>query len=103
MPPPERPKPRGRPRGFNDKTEQNTIKSLDRALVVLDELAEMESATLTALAQRLGESPATIYRVLITFQNRGIVEINDGAQTWHIGPKAFLIGSTFLRLSLIHI
>jgi len=63
---PER-RQRGRPRAFNEKTEQNTIKSLDRALVVLSELAQMESASLTRLAKRLDESPATVYRVLSTF------------------------------------
>lgn len=93
---PER-RQRGRPRAFNEKTEQNTIKSLDRALVVLSELARMESASLTRLSKRLDESPATVYRVLSTLALHGMVESVDDAQTWHIGPKAFLIGSVFLR------
>ncbi len=93
----DQPKPRGRPRGFHDKTEQNTIKSLDRAVVVLQELARIETAKLTTLARRLDESPATIYRILITFQTRGIVELDPAEQSWHIGPGAFLIGSSFLR------
>ena len=93
---PER-RPRGRPRAFNEKTEQNTIKSLDRALLVLSELAHMESASLSELAQTMGESPATIYRVLTTLSLHGIVESEAGTQTWHIGPNAFLIGSVFLR------
>lgn len=88
---------RGRPRAFSEKTEQNTIKSLDRALVVLNELARLESATLSGLAQGLGESPATIYRVLTTLSLHGIVESDDTTQKWHIGPGAFLIGSVFLR------
>lgn len=93
---PER-RQRGRPRAFHEKTEQNTIKSLDRALVVLAELAQMESASLSRLSKRLGESPATVYRVLSTLALHGMVESVDDAQTWHIGPKAFLIGSVFLR------
>lgn len=88
---------RGRPRAFNEKTEQNTIKSLDRALVVLNELARMESAQLSVLAQSLGESPATVYRVLTTLSLHGMVESVGDTQTWHIGPNAFLIGSAFLR------
>lgn len=95
-PTPER-RQRGRPRAFNEKTEQNTIKSLDRALVVLSELAKMESASLSRLSKRLGESPATVYRVLTTLALHGMVESVDDAQTWHIGPQAFLIGSVFLR------
>jgi len=90
-------RPRGRPKAFNDATPQNTIKSLDRALHVLSQLARLENATLTGLAQELDESPATVYRVLTTFQGHGIVEIDEAAQTWHVGPNAFLIGSGFLR------
>ncbi|MFD2740556.1 HTH-type transcriptional regulator BhcR [Sulfitobacter aestuarii] len=88
---------RGRPRAFAEKTEQNTIKALDRALVVLSELARVESASLSELAQSLGESPATVYRVLTTFALHGMVESDERAQTWQIGPDAFLIGSVFLR------
>jgi len=88
---------RGRPRGFTDKTEQNTIRSLDRAMSVLEALSELAGPTLTELSQELDQSPATIYRILITLQTRGIVELDAGSQTWHVGPKAFLIGSSFLR------
>lgn len=88
---------RGRPRAFNEKTEQNTIKSLDRALSVLSELAQVESATLSVLATKMHESPATLYRVLTTFSLHGIVEMDDGTQTWRIGPEAYQIGSVFLR------
>ena len=88
---------RGRPRAFAERTDQNTIKSLDRAMVVLGELARRESATLSGLAQSLGESPATVYRVLVTLAGHGIVEGDEAAQTWHIGPGAFRIGSAFLR------
>ena len=93
----ETPRHRGRPRAFNEKTEQNTIKSLDRALGVLSQLAQIESATLSELASALKESPATLYRVLTTFALHGIVEMDEANQTWHIGPEAYQIGSTFLR------
>lgn len=92
---------RGRPRAFYEKTEQNTIKSLDRALVVLSELARAETATLSELAQDLDQSPATVYRVLTTFAQHGIVQSDAGSQTWHIGPEAFLIGTAFLRRTSI--
>ena len=88
---------RGRPRAWNDKGDQNTIKSLDRALEVLVRLGEMQGATLSELASELGESPATVYRVLSTFQGRGFVDFDDQGQTWNIGPAAFLTGSHFLR------
>ncbi|RDC70957.1 IclR family transcriptional regulator [Rhodovulum sp. 12E13] len=90
-------RPRGRPRAFSDKTEQNTIQSLDRAMGVLEGLAEAGAATLTELAGATGQSPATVYRVLVTLETRGIVELRAEDQTWAVGPRAFLIGSSFLR------
>jgi IclR family acetate operon transcriptional repressor len=88
---------RGRPRAFDDRTEQNTIKALDRALGVLGALAKMEEATLSRLAEAVGEAPATVYRVLTTMQAHRIVEFEERGQTWHVGPGAFEVGSSFLR------
>ncbi|MFT4784660.1 MAG: IclR family acetate operon transcriptional repressor [Paracoccaceae bacterium] len=90
-------KSRGRPRAFNDKTEQNTIQSLDRAMMILEELSGFDGLTLSELADRLTQSPATVYRVLVTLEVRGIVELDPATQTWNVGAKAFLIGSSFLR------
>lgn len=102
MPEPENTPPtsrrlRGRPRDWHDKTEQNTIKSLDRAIVILQRLSELGGATLSALAADLDQSPATLYRVLVTFQGRGLVAYDQGVQVWSIGAGAFLIGAGFLR------
>lgn len=88
---------RGRPKAWDDKGQQNTIKSLDRALEVLVGLGEMQSATLSEIAGELDQSPATIYRVLSTFQGRRFVDFDEASQEWSIGPAAFLTGSHFLR------
>jgi len=88
---------RGRPRDWHDKTGQNTIKSLDRAFDVLERLSELSGVTLSELANDLKQSPATVYRVLITLEGRGVVEFDPSAQLWHVGAGAFLIGSRFLR------
>lgn len=90
---------RGRPRGWNDKTAQNTIKSLDRAMEVFEYLSETQGKALTAIASEMGQSPATVYRVLVTLEGRGLVEFDPIEQVWHIGPKAFVIGARFLRRS----
>lgn len=92
-----RPKSRGRPRGWDDKTAQNTIKSLDRAMHVFEYLADHQGKALTVLARELGEAPATLYRVLVTLETRGLVEFDPVDQVWHIGARAFTIGTTFLR------
>jgi IclR family acetate operon transcriptional repressor len=88
---------RGRPKAWDDKASQNTIKSLDRALEVLVKLGEMEGGTLSQIAGALEQSPATIYRVLTTFHGRGFADFDEQSQIWSIGPAAFLTGSQFLR------
>ncbi len=95
--PAETPRRRGRPRAFHDKTDQNIIQSLDRALMILEALAEENGIGLSALAAKLDQSPATLYRVLTTYQTRGMAELDAATQAWNIGPRAFLIGSAFLR------
>lgn len=88
---------RGRPRDWHDKTDQNTIKSLDRAIRILQRLGEMGGATLSVLTADLGQSTATVYRVLITLEGRGLVEFDEATQVWNIGAGAYLIGARFLR------
>ena len=88
---------RGRPRAFADKTEQNTIQALDRAMAILETLAAMEEGTLSQIAAETAQSPATVYRVLVTLEGRGMVELDPADQVWSVGPRAFLVGSSFLR------
>ncbi|MCV0428407.1 MAG: IclR family transcriptional regulator, partial [Roseibium sp.] len=88
---------RGRPRAWDDKSGQNTIKSLDRAMAVFEHLSTQSGVSLSALSEQLGESAATLYRILYTLEARGLVEFDQGQQLWHIGPGAFIIGARFLR------
>ncbi len=90
-------RPRGRPRDWDDKTAQNTIKSLDRAMEVFEYLSAAQGKPLSALATETGQSPATVYRILVTLEGRGLVEFDAEDQIWHIGPRAFVIGARFLR------
>lgn len=90
-------KARGRPRGWNDKTAQNTIKSLDRAMAVFEYLSDSQGMPLTMLADETEQSPATVYRILVTLEGRGLVEFDHEEQLWYIGPRAFVIGARFLR------
>lgn len=91
------PRARGRPRGWDDKTEQNTIKSLDRAMEVFEYLSNKQGLTLTSLSTELKQAPATIYRILVTLEGRALVEFDAEEQLWHIGSRAFVIGARFLR------
>ncbi|NLS16597.1 IclR family transcriptional regulator [Rhizobium sp. P40RR-XXII] len=88
---------RGRPKAFNGPQTQNTIQALDRALDVLDALSTPEGMTLSELAGKLGQSAATMHRVLATLERREFVEISPDRQVWYIGPEAYRLGSAFLR------
>ncbi|WP_127901305.1 HTH-type transcriptional regulator BhcR [Solirhodobacter olei] len=94
MPPP---RARGRPKAFHDKTEQNTVQSLDRAMALLRRLSERPGLTLSELAAETGQAPATVYRVLTTLQKHRMVEMEEAGQLWHVGAGSFRIGSAFLR------
>ena len=94
-------RPRGRPKSFHDRTAENTIQSLDRALMILKVVAESGGLTLSELAQRTGQSPPTVYRVLSTLLTHGFAEIEEPGQRWHVGGGAFRVGSEFLRRTKI--
>lgn len=91
------PRPRGRPKAFHDKTEQNTVQSLDRAMGLLEVLAGASGLTLSELAARSDQAAATVYRALVTLQAHGMVEVEEQGQVWHVGAGAFRVGSAFLR------
>lgn len=88
---------RGRPRDWADDSDQNVIKSLDRAMEVFDYLSQGAGKTLSALAEETDQSPATVYRILTTLHGKALVEFDPTEQLWHIGPRAFIIGARFLR------
>jgi IclR family acetate operon transcriptional repressor len=90
-------RPRGRPKAFRDTTDQNTVQALDRGLAILAAVSDGAGLTLTELAQRTAEAPATVYRALVTLAGHGMVEADPQGQVWHIGPGAWRVGSTFLR------
>lgn len=90
-------RPRGRPKSFHDKTAENTIQSLDRALMILSVVADSGGLTLTELAGRTDQSVPTVFRVLTTLQAHGFVETEEPGQLWHVGGGAFRVGSQFLR------
>jgi IclR family acetate operon transcriptional repressor len=88
---------RGRPRSWDDKTSQNTIKSLDRAMEVFEFLSEAQGKSLAMISSEMGQSAATVYRILVTLEGRGLVEFDPNEQLWYIGAQAFVIGAKFLR------
>src|SRR5881628_3169304 len=70
-----------------------TLKTLRKGLEVLETLADDRGAlTLTALAERLQESPPVVFRILRTLEERGYVEQDAGSKRWQPGFRAWEIG-----------
>lgn len=89
---------RGRPPGGKSRSGSGHSQSLDRGLTLLEQLAAAEHGlTLTDLAQQVGLAPATAHRLLGTLEQRGFVRQDQTLGRWHVGVRAFTIGSAFLN------
>ena len=88
---------RGRPRSAKD--QGGTVQVLDRALDMLDLLATHPGLTLSEVADRIGQPPSTVHRLLHSLAARGMVESDPATQAWNIGPATFRLGSAFMRRS----
>jgi IclR family acetate operon transcriptional repressor len=87
-----------------DRTNTSTasgeggVQSLNRALSLLDALAEEEDGLpLTALAKKVGLPPSSAHRLLTTLQRRRFVRFEPGAMLWRVGVQAFVVGASFAR------
>lgn len=88
---------RGRPRLADGPREGASVQSLDRAIALLELVADGNGLTLTQVSAAAGLAPSTAYRMLATLQQHGMVEFEEVGQLWHVGVQSFRIGSAFLR------
>lgn len=71
------------------------VRSVDRALQLLEILGEdAERHRLADLAARSGLSKSTVHRLLTTLEMRQFVPFDQTDSLWHIGRRAFQVGST---------
>lgn len=93
---------RGRPRSLPSEMQNNTVRALDRGLMLLQALSKQGSATLTDLALRVGMPPSSAHRILATLQKHCFVEFDEATQEWTVGIEAFRVGSSYLaRTNLV--
>ena len=90
-------RPRGRPPSVKTAQTATSVQSLDRALALMELIAQEDGLTLTELAQRAGVPPSTAHRILGTLEAHDYVLHEEERGLWLIGVKAFEVGSSFLR------
>lgn len=83
--------------------EPGTVQAVDRALSLLEVLAEDEGgARLSELSRRVGLASSTTHRLLTTLQRRAFVQQDTKSGRWMIGHRSFAVGEAFsLRRNLV--
>lgn len=88
----------GRPAKKNRSAGAGLNNSLVRSLQILERLADSTNGmTLSELSLQLGIAPATIHRLLYTFEQSGYVYQDSDLGAWFVGVKAFSVGSSFVN------
>src|SRR5437773_12225598 len=64
---------------------RNKVQSLDRALEILRLLGSEPEMRVTDLARRLEVHKSTVFRLLSTLQEHGLVEQNPTTETYRLG------------------
>lgn len=80
--------------------DRYTISSLDRAIDVLEVLAEAEAGMTLAELTRETEVPkSTLFRILSTLQERNCVRLDEDAKEYTLGLKLWELGSAVMEKS----
>lgn len=88
---------RGRPRNTDGPQQIAGVQSLERAISIMEVVAEGEGLSLTEVAEATGLPASTAYRILVTFQGHGMAEFDEVRQLWHVGVTTFRMGASFIR------
>lgn len=92
------PAKRGRPRRDDDLV--TPVRAIDRALTVLEAVAESPSGTsVHALAQSTGLPLSTVYRLVETLRHRGYLSEDDAKGCYVVGFRAFQVGAVYSAAS----
>jgi len=73
--------------------EDNPVRSLAKAVLLLDALADEREATPRRLSEVLSEPRTTVYRLLTSLEALGMVEPGSQSGTWRLGLRLLRLGS----------
>jgi IclR family KDG regulon transcriptional repressor len=80
-----------------EKTIPATIKSVDKALEVLEAFSELEGGIkLSCLSEKLKMNKSGVYRLLQVFKNRGYVVQEKKNGEYQLGMAAFMVGQNIV-------
>lgn len=92
------PRRRGRPSTRGRGEADNPVRSLTRALTLLETVSQYPTGiTLGDLAERLDLAPSTAHRLLKGLEGHRFVAQDEERGLWFVGVQAFRVGSAFLR------
>lgn len=78
--------------------QTNGVQSVQRALALLERVAEAQcGARLTDLARDAGLAASTVHRLLTTLEQSGFVHADAASGRWHVGQRAFAVGTAYTK------
>jgi len=80
-----------------DKTERYTIQSIDKALDLIELLAEHGTLSLIELTELLEQPKSSTYRIVLTLENRGFISRSDDDGKYCLGYKQLTITRNLLE------
>ena len=96
-----RPKAKAQPPRAGAKGDRHNIQSVDRALFLLETIAEVGGeATLTELATRTGLNISTCHHLLATLIQRGFAAKVPGRRLYALGSRILDLGHACLQVDL---
>src|SRR5471030_194894 len=92
---------KARPSLASAKSDRHSIQSVDRALYLLETIAEAGGeATLTDLAARTGLNISTCHHLLATLIKRGFAAKVQGRRLYALGPRILYLSHACLQVDL---
>jgi IclR family acetate operon transcriptional repressor len=92
---------KARPSPASAKSDRHSIQSVDRALFLLETIAEAGGeATLTDLANRTGLNISTCHHLLATLIKRGFAAKVQGRRLYALGPRILYLSHACLQVDL---
>lgn len=79
------------------KNDRYTISAIDKALDVIEALAEHDSLNLIELAEMLSKPKSSVYRIILTLENRGYITRSEETGKYTLGYKQLTLTRNLLE------